>query len=475
MTCKDLSLTLLKNISRLLIEADDYNVYVTVGEEPNVEIFKAHSVILRAMSPYFHTALSTNWAQKAGHKFHFKKPNISPNIFRKILQYIYTGTICLDDETTDLNLVELLTASDELVLTDLVDYIQEYIMNLNKGWYQRNLIQVFNTVSCYEGVFERLRDHCIEIISKDPQLLFDSEEFSKLQEEALILIIKQNNLQIKEIELWNHLIRWGISQSHLFEDKTATDLINWSSVDFETLEKILHKSIPFIRFFQMSPEEYFYKVRPYKNLLPKQLKNDLKLHFIIPNSKFSTPILPPRNPKFVLDSNIITLQQTLVISSWIDYKSDTSIYTSQQENPYNFVLLLRGNRDGFGVEEFREKVFKQGPTVIVIHLAGLGSKDIIGGYNPLDWTGSNKFNQSSDSFIFSFRSDKKSSITTLSRVAKEKSAISDDDGHFIGFGHGDLKIFQNVCQKKDYTCPIHEFPSFQMANYEVFKVVRKEL
>ncbi|GBC06242.1 hypothetical protein RclHR1_06700006 [Rhizophagus clarus] len=472
MTCKDLSATLLRNISRLFTEADDYNVYITVGEEPNVEVFQAHSVILRAMSPYFHTALSINWAQKAGQKFHFKKPNISPNIFKIILQYIYTGTIRLDDETIDLNLVELLTASDELALTDFVDYIQEHIINLDKGWYQKNLIQVFNTVSCYEGVFEKLRDYCIELISIDPQLLFNSEEFSTLQEEALILILKQNKLQIKEVELWNHLIRWGISQSHLFEDKITKDLANWSSKDFETLEKILNKSIPFIRFFHMLPEEYFYKVRPYKKLLPKQLKDDLKLHFIIPNRNLATTILPPRTPKFTLNSNIITLKQSLVISSWIDYKDDTSMYTSQEENPYNLILLLRGDRDGFGVEEFREKVFKQGPTVVVIHIAG--SKDIIGGYNPLDWTGSNKFNQSSDSFIFSFRSDKKSSITTLSRVAKEKSAISDDDGHFIGFGHGDLKIFQSVCQKKDYTCSIHELPSFQMSNYEVFKVVKKE-
>uniref|UniRef100_U9U136 Kelch-like protein 17 n=1 Tax=Rhizophagus irregularis (strain DAOM 181602 / DAOM 197198 / MUCL 43194) TaxID=747089 RepID=U9U136_RHIID len=448
MNCKDLSATLLKNISRLLIEADDYNVFITVGEEPNVEIFQAHSVILRAMSPYFHAALSINWAQKA-------------------------GTIRLDDETSDLNLVELLTASDELVLMDLVDYIQEYIISLDRIWYQKNLIQVFNTVSCYEGVFEKLRDHCIELISVDPQLLFNSEEFSILQEEALILILKQNKLQIREVELWNYLIQWGIFQSHLFEDKTTKDLINWSSEDFETLEKILHNSVPFIRFFQMLPEEYFYKVRPYKKLLPKQLKDDLKLYFIIPNSNLTTTILPPRIPKFMLNSSIITLKQSLIISSWIDYKDDSSMYTSQQENPYNLILLLRGNRDGFGVEEFREKVFKQGPTIVVIHLAG--SKDIIGGYNPLDWTGSNKFNQSTDSFIFSFRSEKKSSITTLSRVAKEKSAISDDDGHFIGFGHGDLKIFQSVCQKKDYMCPIHDLHSFQMSNYEVFKVVKKEI
>ncbi|CAB4440028.1 unnamed protein product [Rhizophagus irregularis] len=92
-----------------------------------------------------------------------------------------------------------------------------------------------------------------------------------------------------------------------------------------------------------------------------------------------------------------------------------------------------------------------------------------------NWTGSNKFVQSSDSFIFSFRPGKKSSISTLSRVSDEKSAISDDDGHYIGFGHGDLYIFQSVCQKRDYMYPIHELPSFQMFNYEVFKVVKKEI
>ncbi|PKY45532.1 hypothetical protein RhiirA4_401331, partial [Rhizophagus irregularis] len=76
-----------------------------------------------------------------------------------------------------------------------------------------------------------------------------------------------------------------------------------------------------------------------------------------PNSHIAITNLPLRIPEIMFDSSIITLKQSLLISSWIDYKDDSLIYTSQQESPHNLILLLRGNRDGFGVEEFREKVF----------------------------------------------------------------------------------------------------------------------
>lgn len=66
---------------------EDYNVIIYAGEEPNVEEFHAHSIILRCRSQYFRTAFSSNWAEKKDGMYILKKPNITGNIFQIILRY----------------------------------------------------------------------------------------------------------------------------------------------------------------------------------------------------------------------------------------------------------------------------------------------------------------------------------------------------------------------------------------------------
>ncbi|RHZ70867.1 hypothetical protein Glove_265g5 [Diversispora epigaea] len=469
---KDLSPALLRDISNLYKNADDYNLHIIVGEEPKSVVFKAHSVILRARSSYFNTALSNNWAIKDGDIIYFKKPNISPEAFRIILKYIYTGTISLDPINGDeINFVELLTASDELTLTDLVDYMQDHIINMDRNWFKQNIVQVFNTVSRHEDLFHKLLEHCTNLIINDPKILFTSSNFGQLSEDALLSIISKDTLQMKEIQIWEYLLKWGIAQTNI----TEVDPMNWSLEEFQELEKVLHKNIPHTRFFQLNCNEYYYKIRPYKKLLPKELREDLKLHFIIPNSIPKTSIRPARIPKFTLDSNILDRKHAALICSWIDRKEDTAIYLPN-ENPYNLKLLLRGTRDGFLVEDFRKRCFNQGPTLIVIQSGSTSSSKsgqaIIGGYNSSSWTGSNKFTHSTESFIFSLRNDSHSYISTLSRIVAENDAISDDDSHFIGFGHGDLYIFKGSCQKKDYMYGILDKNKFSMDELEVFQVVK---
>ena len=47
-----------KDLSLRLNDADDFNVIIQIGENQNVKEFRAHSVILRARSPYFKSMAS---------------------------------------------------------------------------------------------------------------------------------------------------------------------------------------------------------------------------------------------------------------------------------------------------------------------------------------------------------------------------------------------------------------------------------
>ncbi|CAB4391711.1 unnamed protein product [Rhizophagus irregularis] len=80
------------DFSHLLDESDDYDVIIYAGKEPNVRKFHAHTVILRARSPYFRRALSRDWAKKENGSIVFQKPNIAHEVFDVILKYIYSGT-----------------------------------------------------------------------------------------------------------------------------------------------------------------------------------------------------------------------------------------------------------------------------------------------------------------------------------------------------------------------------------------------
>ena len=78
--------SLSKDLSLILNNADDFNVIIKVGENHNIKEFRAHSVILRARSPYFKSAFSSSWITKKNDMIMFNKPNITPTVFDMILK-----------------------------------------------------------------------------------------------------------------------------------------------------------------------------------------------------------------------------------------------------------------------------------------------------------------------------------------------------------------------------------------------------
>ena len=77
---------LASDLEKLLTTEKGYDVIVYAGENENVKEFHAHSNILCIRSQYFSVAFSNKWAKKEDEKFIFKKPNISPQLFKMILR-----------------------------------------------------------------------------------------------------------------------------------------------------------------------------------------------------------------------------------------------------------------------------------------------------------------------------------------------------------------------------------------------------
>ena len=165
---------------------------------------------------------------------------------------------------------------------------------------------------------------------------------------------------------------------------------------------------------------------PYKDILPQDLIHDLLEFHIVPNVKPKTNVTPSRksNLKFKLDSTLIESNHIPLFASWID-KKDSSHY-NKKKVPYEFKLLYRSSRDGPDTNSFHRNCDNKGATIWVAKVQG--STQLIGGYNPLDWSG-NCWKTTTDSFIFNFTDGKNISTAKLGYVNTANYAVYCRNGY----------------------------------------------
>ncbi|RHZ51181.1 hypothetical protein Glove_482g45 [Diversispora epigaea] len=341
----------------LLNDKKEYNVIIEIDKEGNKKSFKAHSVVLHYRSLYFGRELENATANK-NHIKTIIKPSISAQIFEIILEYIY-GEIVNIENTDTKTVYELMINVNELEFKELSLKLESYLIESKASWLRTHFSLVYRSIFD-SNEFKGLKNFYNDIIVKYPNLIFESEDFSSLQETVLVSILKKDDLQVEETKIWDYVIKWGIAQNPTL----PTNSEEWSNENFMTLKTTLQQCLPLIRYFHISVNESF--------------------------------------------STIINKEHVAELSSWIDRKSTTY---SLANIPYEFQLILRGSRDGFHPETFWNMCHGCFGTIVVAKVAE--TDEIVGGYNPLAWdnlTGGSNM-ETNDSFIFSLKNgDIKNSI-----------------------------------------------------------------
>ncbi|CAG8801163.1 4960_t:CDS:2 [Cetraspora pellucida] len=138
------------------------------------------------------------------------------------------------------------TFSDELVndFLDLYKSKDKITSDLLESQPCKILNFVFNNPS-----FTTIKKNLLETICKNPKILFDHEEYSILDKDELNLVIEHDNLDMKENDIFNYIIKWSTNKD----------------------EKVLHNLIKHIRFYQFSLSEFTNVVWKYQNLLSNEL------------------------------------------------------------------------------------------------------------------------------------------------------------------------------------------------------------
>ncbi|CAG8671061.1 4796_t:CDS:2, partial [Racocetra fulgida] len=155
--------------------------------------------------------------------------------------------------------------------------------------------------------------------------------------------------------------------------------------------------------------------------------------------------LPKRELAYSFDSNIIEAKDAALIASWIDKKQGMPYRFNDM--PFEFKLIYRASRENFSVDTFHKNCDYVGPTVVIIKVRN--SNEIIGGYNPLDWSENDdyynhEFKPTSKSFVFSLFSLSNGAIPRVSCVSSQKEAITWCTSRGPCFGFKDLWIEENT-------------------------------
>ncbi|RGB27416.1 hypothetical protein C1646_386619 [Rhizophagus diaphanus] len=378
--------------------------------------------------------------------------------------------------------IKVLAAADKLHLQELINYSQKYLIE-NKSELLEQHFEFTQQISSQSNNLLELQEFCTNLMARSPEKIFKSLDFTSLSKKTLISLIKRDDLQMKEIEVWEYVLKWGLAKNPTL----ILDPETWSDDDFKTMKNTLVRCLPSIRFFSLSSREFSQKVRPYQKLLNQQLYEELLNFYLDPGSVSNDNILRPRNIKIneiksqinnskIVDSNII-----LTVSKWIDKMTNNDEIYRKLYLSYKFELLLRGSRDGFTPKRFHELCDGKPKTVTFIKVKG--TEENIGGYNPLIWETSHIWGVTKNSFIFSF----KNRYVVISKVKNSNYALDFSTKCGPQFG-SDLNINsykdsnsneytnfnESCCKKRHYEKRIRDTENnFSIEDYEVFQIIRK--
>ncbi|GBC01280.1 hypothetical protein RclHR1_04120010 [Rhizophagus clarus] len=516
----------INDYEKLLENGNGHDVIICA--DGNEEI-RAHSLVLSTRSQYFHTELFRENVEKRDGKIIFKRPDISSRLFKMILSFIYCGKIDLT-AVEGFELIKLSIAVDDLNIRTLFPQIEDYLIKNQSTFLNQNAIEILETIYQRES-FTKLRNFCLEKIYKEPKILFENDKFANLKAPSVELVFKRNDLNLdeiigilsnydkfvllkepltellfkrndlnldrivsmlfnsdnftnlkaplleliikrddlilEEIDVWNSLLKWGLAQN----PNISQDCTKWNQEEINIMERTLHSFIPLVRFYYMSPEDFLDKIFPLKELLPRDLLNDLLTFHITPSRRANVNSIHPSR-QLKIDSAIIQVKHIPIFASWID-KKEYSHYI-----PYKFNLLYRANKDGNSALAFHNKCDNKGATLVVVKIPN--SNHIVGGYNPLFWDSTNNWKFTKDSFIFSFTDRNNLKTAKVGYILYEhyNHAMSCHQNNGPSFGAGcDLfinPIGQNSSSSQQ-SYPKIDIPNgnFQIENYEVFQVIKK--
>src|SRR5690242_6693783 len=128
-----------------------------------------------------------------------------------LFRYIYGGKISLEKYNPQ-DIVGILVTCNELGLQELVPHLQTFLVENKSSWMEQHFDLIYKASFDNES-FSTLQKYCTDLYSKEPVKIFKSLSFPSIPEKLLVSLIQNDNLQMDEIQIWKHVLKWGIAQN----------------------------------------------------------------------------------------------------------------------------------------------------------------------------------------------------------------------------------------------------------------------
>ncbi|KAJ5078384.1 pep-cterm sorting domain-containing protein [Anaeramoeba ignava] len=447
---------LTQDLRKLLFSTNnlsDFEIIVTQANQTET-IFNCHRAILSFRSNYFDGLFRSKMKEYQEGRVFFS--DVSPEVMKNILDYIYTGSI----EITEENAVEILIKSKQLCIDEIVFFTSNFIQrNINID----NVVEILNIASQFDC--DQVFNYCFHFIKDHFQQLIDNidSNYFHLSEKHLKMFLEQNDLNVEqELDLFYAVLKWSQFNAGLpvgIERVPNNKPTKFSSIFSNVIKKI--------RFCDIDRNEI--KKIHKMDIVPLDIMNAVNiLHEIStispdPN-QYKEKLKQLEDEQSQKNSLIfqsrIELSKSSIIKNHKQFIQDLRGWINDDQFFIHMRLGFSGQRDTFSPQIFHDKCDEKGKSLVIIKTC---DGYIFGGFTEVGWSknkekwittvGNGGFIRDEHAFIFSLLNPSNSPAQMFPiKKGKEQFAIfwSKNSGPCFGgtfvYGH-DLGISGDKFQK----------------------------
>ncbi|XP_055389899.1 uncharacterized protein LOC129618896 [Condylostylus longicornis] len=234
----------IKSRGKIIFETEQWSdCRFLVGTEPNQEFFSGHKLILAMASPVFERMFYGNLPDKTDP---ILIPDVAPDAFRGMMEYIYTDKIKIDSFE---KACELCYVAKKYILPHVVKQCTSYLFqDLNPT----NVCRAYEFAKLFEE--PSLKHRCLQIISRRTKEILADESFMEVELSTLLAIFSLDQLNIEsELDLFKALNDYAIKHGYVSASKKNDDNSNQPGpsgvvpmephIDIEDIQDNLHTNM----------------------------------------------------------------------------------------------------------------------------------------------------------------------------------------------------------------------------------------
>ncbi|XP_055353467.1 BTB/POZ domain-containing protein 6-A-like [Paramacrobiotus metropolitanus] len=214
-----------------LASSDLTDVEFAVGRQcGEVKKIRAHRLILSLGSDVFHTMFNGSLAERGDAAIDI--PDIPPDAFTNMLNYIYTGSV---DDIKQGNALQTVYCAEKYDLPWLSELCTDFVLDQVKP---DNCLMYLENALRWTPNCDHVLDKCWDVVDASTEAVLESGHFTKINQTQLEMLLRRGTLSAKENAVYLAVERW------------ATAACDRKNVDHKSSNRrrMLGPTLSFVRF-----------------------------------------------------------------------------------------------------------------------------------------------------------------------------------------------------------------------------------